>query len=109
MSKNIVKEQFMKSKSEIEMDFSRAMSQAQELEELSKELSEIATEHVKGALRLLAFNWQGDSSELFLEKGDVITGEMLDTADDLIKVAKNIKSTANIVYTAENAAVQLGF
>ncbi len=99
----------MKSKSEIEMDFSRAMSQAQELEELSKELSEIATEHVKGALRLLAFNWQGDSSELFLEKGDVITGEMLDTADDLIKVAKNIKSTANIVYTAENAAVQLGF
>ena len=109
MSKNIVKEQFMKSKSEIEMDFSRAMSQAQELEELSKELSEIATEHVKGALRLLAFNWQGDSSELFLEKGDVITGEMLDTADDLIKVAKNINSTANIVYTAENAAVQLGF
>ena len=109
MSKNIVKEQFMKSKSEIEMDFSRAMSQAQELEELSKELSEIATEHVKGALRLLAFNWQGDSSELLLEKGDVITGEMLDTADDLIKVAKNIKSTANIVYTAENAAVQLGF
>ena len=109
MSKNIVKEQFMKSKSEIEMDFSRAMSQAQELEELSKELSEIATEHVKGALRLLAFNWQGDSSELFLEKGDVITGEMLDTADDLIKVAKNIKSTANIVYKAENAAVQLGF
>lgn len=99
----------MKSKSEIEMDFSRAMSQAEELEQLSKELNEIATEHVKGALRLLLVNWQGENAELFCEKGEVLTGEMLDTADDLIKIARNIKSTANIVYTAEKAALQLGF
>lgn len=99
----------MKSKSEIEMDFERAVSQAQELEELSKELSELATEHVKGALRMLMFNWQGDNAELFSLKGKTLTNEMIETADDLIKVAKNIKSTANIVYTAEKAAASLGF
>lgn len=98
----------MKSKSEIEMDFERAVSQAQELEELSKELSQIATEHIKGALRLLMINWQGDNAELFVEKGNILTNEMIDTADDLIKVAKNIRTTANIVYTAEKAAAQLG-
>lgn len=98
----------MKSKSEIEMDFSRAVTQAEELEELSKELSIMATEHVKGALRMLLVNWQGDNSKLYLEKGDVLTTEMLETADDLIKVAKNIRSTANIIYTAETAAVSLG-
>ena len=99
----------MKSKSEIEMDFERAVSQAQELEELSKELSELATEHVKGALRMLMFNWQGDNAELFSLKGKTLTNEMIETADDLIKVAKNIKSTANIVYTAEKTAASLGF
>ena len=103
------KEKTMKSKSEIEMDFERAVSQAEELEELSKELSKIATEHVKGALRLLMVGWQGDNSELFVEKGNMLTSEMIETADDLIKVAKNIRSTANIVYTAEKAAAQLGF
>lgn len=103
------KERLMKSKSEIEMDFTRAVSQAEELEELSRELSEMATEHVKGALRMLLVNWQGDNSELFVKKGDILTNEMLDTADDLIKVAKNIRSTANIVYTAETAALNMGF
>lgn len=99
----------MKSKSEIEMDFSRAVSQAEELETLSKELSKLASEHVRGALRMLMFNWQGDTANLFYEKGEVLTNEMLDTADDLIKVAKNITTTANVVYNAEKAAIQLGF
>lgn len=99
----------MKSKSEIEMNFSRAVSQAQELETLSKELSEMATEHIKGAMRLLALSWQGENANLYFEKGEILSGEMLDTADDLIKVAKNIRSTANVVYTAEKAALQLGY
>lgn len=98
----------MKSKQEIEMNFSRALSQAEELENLSKELSQMATEHVKGAIKMLMFNWQGDNSKLFVEKGEVLTNEMLETADDLIKVAKNITTTANIVYNAESAAFQLG-
>ena len=34
---------------------------------------------------------------------------MLDTADDLIKVAKSIATTADIVYTAETAAIGMGF
>lgn len=99
----------MKSKNEIEMNFSRAISQAEELEKLSKELNTIATEQVRGALKMLMFNWQGENAELFYEKGDIISNEMLDTADDLIKVAKSIARTADIVYNAEKAALQLGF
>lgn len=98
----------MKSKCEIEMDFSRAVSQAEELETLSKELNKMAVEHIRGALKMLMFSWQGDSADMFFEKGDVLTNEMLETADDLIKVAKNIKTTANIVYNAEKAAIQIG-
>lgn len=99
----------MKSRSEIEMNFTRAISQAEELEQLSKELNAIATEQIRGALKMLMFNWQGDNAELFYEKGDVLSNQMLDTADDLIKVAKNIARTADIVYNAEKTALQLGF
>lgn len=99
----------MKSKSEIEMNFSRAISQAEELESLSKELNQMATEHIRGALKMLMFSWQGDNAEKFYEKGNMLTNEMLDTADDLIKVAKNIANTADIVYNAEKAALSLGF
>lgn len=98
----------MKSKKEIEMNFSKALSQAEELETLSKELSQMATDHIRGAIKMLMFSWQGDNSELFVEKGEILSMEMLDTADDLIKVAKNIAATANIVYNAESAAIQLG-
>lgn len=99
----------MKSKNEIEMDFERAIAQARELEEISKELSQIATAHITGALELLCYSWQGDNADKYFEGGNLLTGEMLETADDLIKVAKNIRTTAGLVYNAEKAAMQLGF
>ena len=45
----------MKSKAEIEMDFSRAINQAQELEEVAGELTSIATSNVDEMLDLLRF------------------------------------------------------
>jgi len=99
----------MKSKVDIEMDFSRAVSQANELESLSKELSNIATQQIEKALKLLACSWKGDNSELFTDKGVKLSDEILNMADDLIKIAKSVKSTAGIVYTAEKAAMRIGF
>ena len=98
----------MKSKRDIEMNFSRAVAQAQELEEISKELSAIATAHMAGALEMLSISWKGDNAINFNKKGKVITEEMLDTADDIIKVANSIQSTARLIYNAEKAALQLG-
>lgn len=99
----------MKTKSQIEMDFERAVNQAMELEEISKELSQLASAHVAGAMEMLSFNWKGDNADKFMKNGKLLTGEMLDTADDLIKVAKNIRLTAGIVYNAEKSAMQLGY
>lgn len=99
----------MKSRRDIEMNFTRAVSQAQELEQISKELSEIATAHMAGALEMLAINWKGDNANAFKDKGKILTDEMLDTADDIIKVANSIQSTAKLIYNAERTAMQLGF
>lgn len=99
----------MKSRRDIEMNFTRAVSQAQELEQISKELSEIATAHMAGALEMLSINWKGDNANAFKDKGKILTDEMLDTADDIIKVANSIQSTAKLIYNAERTAMQLGF
>lgn len=99
----------MKSKCEIEMDFERALAQAQELEEISDELSKIASAHVAEALEMLAKNWQGDNSKSFLRKSGGITTDMIETADDLLKIARNIRTTAGIVYKAESMARQIAY
>lgn len=96
-----------RSKEEIEIDFARAISQAQELEEIASQLSEIAQAHVEGAILMLEASWKGENAIAFEEKGKMLTGDMYETADDLIKVAKNIRTTADIVYRAEKAAIQI--
>ncbi len=95
----------MKSKEEIEIDFSRAIAQAKELEEIARELSQIANAHIAGALEMLALSWQGENAERYMGKGNVLKQDMFETADDLIKVAKNIRMTSEIVYRAEKTAV----
>ena len=45
----------MKTKEEIEINFSRAIEQAQELENIAKELSKIANVHITGACGKLAW------------------------------------------------------
>lgn len=95
----------MKSKEEIEIDFSRAITQAQELEEIAKELSQAANAHIAGALEMLALSWQGENADRYQGKGTILKRDMFETADDLIKVAKNIRKTSEIVYRAEKTAV----
>ena len=70
---------------------------------MSKELSEIASQNISDVFGFLACTWHGDNAQLLRYKGEALKNEMLETADNLNKVAKSIKSTANIIYTAESA------
>lgn len=96
-----------RTKEEIEIDFSRAICQAQELEEIAGQLSMIANAHIENAIKMLESSWKGENANLIEEKGQVIPTDIYETADDLLKVARNIRSTADIVYRAEKAAVQV--
>lgn len=96
-----------KSKEQIEIEFSKAINQAQELEDIARELSTIANAHIESAITLLEKSWRGENGTCFCTKGRELTAEMFETADDLIKVARNIRNTANIVYKAEKASLQI--
>ncbi len=96
-----------KSKYEIEMDFSRAITQAQELEKLADNLSRIANSGYQSALLELKNSWRGDAGESIELAGRSTTTDIYRTADDLMRVARNIRSTADIVYRAEKNALNL--
>jgi len=95
----------MKSKYEIEMDFSEAISQAEELEDISMGLSRIATTSIPGTLDILAVAWKGENASNYLTKGGNLASDILNVADKLTRAADEIKSAANTVYRAEIAAI----
>lgn len=96
-----------KSKEEIEIEFTRANDQAEELEQIALELSNIAKSDVENAMVMLSGNYRGDNGRLFVAKGKTLTHEIYETADDLLKVAKSIRETADIIYRAEKMAINI--
>lgn len=95
----------MKSKCSIEMDFSDAISQAQELEDLSKGLSRIASNSIPWALAVIANAWRGENSIDYIRKGENMSDTLMKLADEMYKVACDIRFTATAVYKAEIAAL----
>ena len=100
---------FAKTKLEIEMDFTRAIDQAIELEHLADDLSRIANNGVESALLVLKTSWRGDAGESMELAGRRTTTDIYRTADDLMRVAKSIRSTADIIYKADLKAANLIF
>ena len=98
-----------KTKQQIEIDFSRAINQAQELEHLAEDLSRVANSGVESALLVLKNSWRGDSGESIELAGKKTVAEIYSTADELIRVARSIRTTADIVYKAEKKASDLCF
>ena len=98
-----------KTKNEIEMDFTRAIDQAVELEHLADDLSRIANTGVESALLVLKNSWRGDAGESIELAGKKTKAEIYGTADDLIRVAKKIRTTADIIYRAEKKAADICF
>ena len=98
-----------KTKQQIEMDFTRAMNQAQELELLAHNLSRIANSGVESALLVLKNSWRGDAGESMELAGKRTVADIYRTADNLMRVAKSIRLTADLVYRAEIKAVDLCF
>ncbi|MCR5672767.1 MAG: hypothetical protein K6F87_03510 [Lachnospiraceae bacterium] len=98
-----------KTKNEIEMDFTRAIDQAVELEHLADDLSRIASTGVESALLVLKNSWRGDAGESTELAGRRTTADIYRTADNLMRVAKSIRLTADLVYKAEIKAADLCF
>lgn len=98
-----------RTRQDIEMNFINAVSVAEELKNLSGKIDDMINKNFVRIFSDIAGNWQGENATVFNEKGDDYILGMLETADDLEKVSKNIRTTADTVYKAEKAALTITY
>lgn len=91
---------------EIEINFENANRQARAIEELSNAVRSVANDY-SDALRLLSNDWISENAALYMNKGDVLRTSIVNTAQDLEKIANNIRKTAQRIYDAEKASEEL--
>lgn len=95
------------SEATIQMNFSNAVRQARRLENLAAELSRLSGNELSGSLQAIAGAWKGDSSNLFLQKGNNLARQISDSAAALRGAARDIRSIAQRTYNAEMRALEL--
>ena len=95
----------MSIKDEIDIHFSRAIQQADELEELSGLICNIGSAKMDTALKQLAKSWKGTSAAEYAGKVNVIKNRMYGCAEILKETSDLIRHTAERIYAAEMAAI----
>ena len=85
----------------IDIDLSKAIGQAKELERISNKLSQIAKQNMSDSISNIYRNWEGDNGAEFCRKGHVIVEDIDELATKLNSVAAKIKVVAKRTYDAE--------
>lgn len=97
----------MATKASIEMDFALAKKQAERLEELAGQLSNLSAGKFNGTLNNIATNWKGENATAYLGKGDKLQTKMSKTSSELYQIATDIRTIAKRIYDAEMAALAI--
>lgn len=97
----------MSIKAEIDIDFKRAIEQADELDELSGRICDIGSVKLDETLTLISRSWKGQNSMDYLRKAGMLKDRMYESADILKGTADLIRNTAQLIYAAEMAAISL--
>lgn len=97
----------VRKKEEIEIDFYRAISRAQEIEDMADQLGALANSNMEESMNLLKKSFAGSGCKPLSVLGEEIGMGLLSAADDLLSVARNIRQTSKIIYNAEIAGLKL--
>lgn len=97
----------MASYATIQLNYQKAIRQANQLEDLANDLRNIANRNVDDALDQVAANWKGDSANMFLQKGNKAKNDLIASAKQLSNTAKAIRKAAENVRRAELEAKRI--
>lgn len=97
----------MSVKAKIDIDFKRAMEQADELDELSGRLCDIGNVKLDATLMLITRSWKGQNCMDYTRKAGMLKERLYESADILKGTAGLIRNTAQLIYTAEMAAISI--
>ena len=97
----------MSIKDAIDIDFKRAIDQADELDGLSGMICDIGSTKMDEALSIISRSWKGQNSLDYTCKTQMFKNRMYESAEILKGTAQLIRSTAQLIYTAEMAAINI--
>lgn len=91
----------MASEQTIVFNYNKAIQQADNLLEISKDVRKIATNKLNDSIQTIDKNWDGENSKKFLTKSRRLKDKIEDSADDIKLVSESIKKMAKAIYDAE--------
>ena len=91
----------------IEFDFGQALKQASNLEDIAQEMKSLAKNRICDALQDISANWKSESATVFIRKSDSVRQDIAQTAEQLYEIAALIRSKAQEIYEADQAAARL--
>lgn len=97
----------MATRAKIEMDFKRAMQQADRIDAIAGNLKELSNSRFESSLQNLSAAWKGENASLYIRKGNGLQGKINRTAGELHAVASDIRTIARRLYNAEMAALAI--
>lgn len=74
----------------LNINFEKALKQAEELENIAKEIENVAKVDLEDSFNSISRNWTGENSNNYIKKGAKVK-------EDIKKTAKNLKETAEAI------------
>lgn len=97
----------MASKATIVFNFNQAKQQADKLDALADNLSNMSSTEFSAIMQTVSANWKGENATAYLAKGSTLQERMNETAKSLRGIASEIRTVARRIYNAEMAALAL--
>ncbi len=97
----------MKSSGQIYMDYRQAMRKADELDNIARDLKNLADKDLQETLQNISANWKSDHSGDYLAKGERLGGNMERTSRQISGIASAVRDAARRTYEAEMRAYRI--
>lgn len=97
----------MSTRSEIRFNFRTAIKQAERLEASAAQLKKLAKTSLENSLNTLSGSWKGENANAYVRKGVTLQNEILNTSQELDRVASDIRRIAKRIYDAEMEALRI--
>lgn len=88
----------------IQMDFEKALKQADELEDIARQIENISKSYVQESFNGILKDWKGESSNSYIKKGTKVSEDIKKKAESLKKTAVTIREIVKKNKEAESMA-----
>lgn len=91
----------------LKINFEKALKQAEELENIAKEIENVAKVDLEDSFNSISRNWTGENSNNYIKKGAKVKEDIKKTAKNLNETAEAIREIVRRDKEAEEAAERI--